>query len=101
MPLVSPPPARPLSRRARRMLALAGGILVIAVIGGIVWSAFTPGGYTSRAGCISVTLPSSTGGSLLHQCGATAKATCRRAFTHSDRISLLARPQCRLAGLAP
>ena len=101
MPLPSPPQARPLSRRAKHLLAVAGGILAIALAGGIVWSAFNPGGYTSKAGCISVTLPSSTGGSLLHQCGAAAKATCRSAFTRGDRLSLLARPQCRLAGLAP
>jgi hypothetical protein len=36
----------------------------------------------------------------VHQCGATAKATCRSAFAHDGKFSLLARPQCRLAGLA-
>ena len=102
MPLPSSPEARPLSRRAKRILALAGGLLIAALVGGIVWSAFDPGGSGgSKAGCIALTLPSSTGGSYLHQCGAAAKATCHSAFTHNDKISLLTRPQCRLAGLAP
>jgi len=26
---------------------------------------------------------------------------CQHAFTASDKVSLLTRPQCRLAGLAP
>jgi hypothetical protein len=46
-------------------------------------------------------VPSSTGGGLLHQCGQSAKATCQRAFTATDKISVLTRPQCRLAGIAP
>jgi hypothetical protein len=69
--------------------------------GVIAWSASDPGrSGDSKAGCISVTVPGSTGGSFLHECGGAAKATCRNAFTHGDRVSLLIRPQCRLAGLA-
>lgn len=102
MPLTTPPQARPVSPRARRVLLTAGLVLAVLVAGTIVWSAFDPGGSgTSKNGCISVTLASSTGGSTIHQCGAAAKATCRNAFTHGDRISLLTRPQCRLASLAP
>jgi hypothetical protein len=102
MPLAAPPQARPASPRVKRVLLGAGLALVVVAVGAILWSAFNPGGYgTSKNGCISVTLASSTGGSTIHQCGATAKATCRNAFTHGDRLSLLTRPQCRLAGLAP
>jgi hypothetical protein len=28
-------------------------------------------------------------------------AMCQAAFTHQDQLSLLTRPQCRLAGLGP
>jgi hypothetical protein len=100
MPLASSPEARPLSRRAKRILAVAGGVLLVVVVGAIAWTALGPGGSgTSANGCIALTIPGSTGGSYLHQCGATAKATCRNAFAHTDRISLLIRPQCRRAGL--
>jgi hypothetical protein len=102
MPFATPPQARPASPHAKRVLLTAGLVLAVVAVGAIVWSAFNPGGSgTSKNGCISVTLPSSTGGSLIHECGAAAKTTCRNAFTHGDRISLLTRPQCRLAGLAP
>jgi hypothetical protein len=102
MPFSSSPQAQPLSGRGKRVLVLAGVVLLLVVGGVVAWSAANPGGYgSSKDGCISVTLPSSTGGALLHQCGADAKATCHNAFKRTDKISLLTRPQCRLAGLAP
>jgi hypothetical protein len=67
-----------------------------------VWAAVRPGTYgSSKNGCITVTIPSSTGGALLHQCGQSARTTCQGAFAGSDKISLLIRPQCREAGIAP
>ncbi|HLX48218.1 MAG TPA: hypothetical protein VKS82_07790 [Streptosporangiaceae bacterium] len=102
MPFSSSPRAEPLSGRAKRVLVLAGVIVAVAVAGVVVWSAVSPGGYgSSKAGCITVTLPSSTGGALLHQCGTAAKVTCHNAYTHGDKLSVLTRPQCRLAGLKP
>jgi hypothetical protein len=102
MPFASQPSAQPLTRLGKRRLVLIGVILVAALTAGIAWAAISSGSYdSSRAGCVTVTVPSTTGGALLHQCGAGARAMCRNAFTHSDRFSLLARPQCRLAGLAP
>jgi len=96
------PPAEPLTRRDKRGIAIVGALLlaVFAALG--VWAAVRPGGYgQSRNGCVTVTEPSSTGGALLHACGADARAMCRAAFTHRDQASLLTRPQCRLAGLGP
>jgi hypothetical protein len=96
------PAARRLTRRAKRRLAWASGIAAAAVIAVVAWAALSPGSYGgSRAGCVTVTVPSSTGGGLLHACGSDAKAMCRRAFARTDKISLLARPQCHLAGLTP
>jgi len=81
---------------------LIGGILAVLCIAIIGWTLANPGSYgSSRAGCVTVTVPSTTGGGLLHACGSDAKAMCRNAFTRRDRISLLTRPQCRLAGLTP
>jgi ammonia channel protein AmtB len=101
MPLPSPPRVRPATRRTHRTLVLAGVVLLAVLAAAVAWAAFNPGSNgSSKAGCITVTLPSSTGGALMHACGARAKAMCRDAFAREDRISLLTRPQCRLAGLA-
>lgn len=102
MPFASQPTAQSLTSRGKRRLVLAGGILVAVLIAGIAWAAISSGSYdSSRAGCVTVNVPSSMGGSLLHECGAGARTVCRHAFARDDRISLLTRPQCRVAGLAP
>lgn len=102
MPFPSQPAAQRLTRRAKRRLACIGAIAAAAAIAVVTWAALSPGSYGgSGAGCLTVTVPSSTGGGLLHACGGDAKAMCRSAFARADKISLLARPQCRLAGLAP
>lgn len=100
MPFASIPAAQPTTRRDKRLIigAVAAVLVVLAAVG--IWSIVRPGSYDgSRNGCITVNLPSSTGGALIHQCGSAARATCAQAFTNDDRISQLIRPQCRLAGL--
>jgi len=94
-----PLPAQPVRGDKRRLVVTA--IAVALVFAGVAaWSAIRPGAYgQSRAGCVTVTIPSSTGGALLHQCGAKARTTCRRAFHDHDRLSLLIRSPCREAGL--
>jgi len=102
MPFASTPPAEEVtSREKRRIVAVVAAVLlVLAAVA--VWAAVRPGPYGgSRDGCITVTVPSSTGGALLHQCGQSAKATCQRAYTGTDRLAALIRPQCRLAGISP
>jgi len=96
------PPAEPLTRRDKRGIAIVGAVILAGSAAVGIWTAVRPGGYgQSRDGCVTVTAPSSTGGGLLHACGADARAMCRDAFVHSDKLSLLTRPQCRLAGLGP
>jgi hypothetical protein len=91
-----------MTRRDKRAVAIAGALIVVALAGIGAWAAVHPGSYgRSHDGCITVSMPSSTGGALLHQCGGPARATCGRAFAQQDKIALLTRPQCRLAGLAP
>jgi hypothetical protein len=91
-----------LTPRQKRVFAVVGAVLVIILGGVSLWAATDPGSYgRSRHGCVNVTVPSTTGGAILHDCGAAARALCDRAFTHHDRIALLARPQCRLAGYVP
>jgi hypothetical protein len=102
MPFASIPKAEPTTNRDKRLIfgAIAGVLAVLLAVG--IYSALRPGSYDgSRNGCITVNVPSSMGGSLIHQCGADARATCKHAFASSDKISALIRPQCKLAGLRP
>jgi hypothetical protein len=92
------PKAEALTRRDKRGIAIVGGVLLAV----FVWAAVNPGGYgRSHDGCVTVNAASSTGGALLHACGSSAVAMCKAAFAHDDKLSLLTRPQCRLAGLGP
>jgi hypothetical protein len=96
------PRPEPLTRRDKRWLAVAGGLVLAALAGVGIWTAVSPGQYgPSKDGCVTVTAASSTGGAVLHECGARAVAMCQAAFRHDDPLSLLTRPQCRLAGLGP
>ena len=96
------PPLGPLPRGTRIGLLLSLLAVLLVLVGVAVWAAVDPGRYTSsRDGCVSVTVPSSTGGALLHGCGDQARAMCRAAFAGSDRIALLTRPEGELAGLGP
>jgi len=100
MPFATQPAAEPVTRRDRRRITLAAAALLIVIAGAGIWAAVKPGSYGgSRDGCITVTLPSTTGGALMHQCGAAARATCRHAFASTGKMAALIRPQCRLAGL--
>src|SRR5690349_13038159 len=96
------PRAVSISPRQKRIFAVAA-VLVVVLFGGLAaWGATTHDSYgTSAHGCVSVTVPNSTGGAVLHHCGARAQAFCRASFRHADQLSLLARPQCKLAGLEP
>jgi hypothetical protein len=96
------PKAEPLTRRDKRGLAVVGGLILVALVGLGIWAVVAPGGYgRSRDGCVTVNAASSTGGALMHACGGQAVAMCHSAFAHGDKLSLLTRPQCRLAGLGP
>jgi hypothetical protein len=92
----------PLSPRAKRVLLSVSVGVVVVLVGLGLWSAFGPDKYGPSAnGCITFSVASSTGGSMVHYCGGQAKSYCASAYASDDRISLLARPQCKLAGLAP
>ena len=96
------PPAEQITGRDKRKIAavVVAVLLVLAAVA--VWAGARPGSYGgSKDGCITVTLPSTTGGALLHQCGPAAKTTCQRAYAGNDKIAELTRPQCRLAGIVP
>jgi hypothetical protein len=96
------PGAVRISPRQKRLFAVAA-VVVIVLFGGLAaWGATAHDTYgTSGHGCVSVTVPNSTGGAVLHYCGPRARSFCRAAFRSRDQVSLRARPQCVLAGLSP
>jgi hypothetical protein len=89
-----------LSPRGKRIVYLVVALVVALCVGLAVWSGLSHDKYaTSANGCVAVTIASTTGGGTMSYCGAKAKVFCASAFANSDRLSLLARPQCDLAGL--
>jgi len=86
--------------RQKRIFAVAAVIVVVLFGGLAAWGATAHDTYgTSAHGCVSVTVPNSTGGAVLHYCGSKAQSFCQASFRSRDQVSLLARPQCVLAGL--
>ena len=96
------PGAVRVSPRQKRIFAVAA-VVVVALFGGLAaWGATAHDTYgTSEHGCVSVTVPNSTGGAVLHYCGSQARTFCQASFRSGDPVSLRARPQCELAGLSP
>jgi hypothetical protein len=89
-----------LTPRGKRIVYLVVAVVVAAGLAIGIWSAVSSDPLaTSANGCVSVTVPSTTGGGILHYCGSQAKAFCRQSFADSDKSSLLAQKQCNLAGL--
>jgi hypothetical protein len=96
------PKAGRLTPRQKRIFGITA-VLVLMLFGGLAaWGAMAHDTYaTSAHGCVSITVPNSTGGAILHHCGSQAQAFCQASFRNADQISMLARPQCKLAGLGP
>jgi len=96
------PHGESLNPRQKRVFLIVAVTLLVLLASVSVWAAAGKGRYDRSAhGCITVVEPSSMGGAILHQCGAPARALCRSAFSHTNQVARLTRPQCRLAGLAP
>jgi hypothetical protein len=91
-----------MSPRQKRTLGVIGGLAVLLIVGLVIWGALRPDSYASSGhGCVNVNLAGSMGGENFHYCGEQAKSFCQTSFQSQDRLSLAARPQCVLAGLAP
>jgi hypothetical protein len=94
--------AVPLTRRQRRAMVACGVVLLAAAIAAGILSVTTGSGYpVSRDGCVSVLVAGSTGGQLLRQCGAPARALCKTEYVRHDRFALEVQAQCRLADIKP
>jgi hypothetical protein len=91
-----------LTRRQKRVMASITGLVVLVFLGLGIWGAFIRDSYgQSGNGCVSLTLPGSMGGTVLHYCGSAARSFCRAVSDGQDQVSQRARPQCRQAGLLP
>lgn len=86
--------------RASR-LAVACAVLVLAVAGGVVAVVGSTSGTPARRGCIEVTVPSTLGGAVVRQCGATARETCANpAGNRGLAANGALHDACRRAGVA-
>ena len=90
----------PLSRRERRALSIVGAAVVLAGAGVGVWELVTPGGAGSGRGCVSVVVPSSTGGGTITHCGTDARSWCAAQASAHGPLAQLARNACRRADLS-
>jgi hypothetical protein len=89
-----------LSRRGKMIVFSVLGVVLAAAVSLGIWSAVGSDQYSSSAnGCVNFNIPNTMGGALIHYCGSQAVVYCRSAYASSDKLSLLARPQCELAGL--
>jgi hypothetical protein len=92
--------ARRLTPRGKRIVYLVVGLVVAACAAVGIWSAVTSDPLaTSANGCVSVNIPSATGGQIGHFCGTQAKSLCRQAFAGLDATAVAEQKQCVLAGL--
>ena len=92
-----------LTRGQKRTMAIVCGVVLLVFVGLGIWGSLASDSYsTSANGCINVTLPSSTGGGVLHYCGADARNFCHSSsVVGQSQLAVRARPQCRQAGLLP
>lgn len=76
--------------------------MVVTLLLAGAWSLVSPNAYApSRDGCVNVVAAVSTGGSLLHECGAAAVTWCESEYALEGNFDRLVQAQCRLAGIEP
>jgi hypothetical protein len=90
-------PIRGVGRRQARIIAAVAGVLAAAAVA-ILIIALAQGDPKSQPGCVTVTVPSSTGGATLHACGARAAALCRSQAGQRGPSGRAAAAECRRAG---
>ena len=99
--LIMPSETATLRRLSKREKWMVGGVLgMVAVIAAFLVISFTSSGPTSRNGCIYATVPGAVGAQQIHECGATARATCQSVHVaYTPQAAQTIAVACRKAGL--
>jgi hypothetical protein len=86
-----------LGRRERRALAALGALLAVAIAVNAIASlhASSP----NRAGCVELTIPSTTGGAAVRACGDQAARLCAGQARVSRELAAALATRCRRVGL--
>jgi hypothetical protein len=90
-------PLRQTTSRERRIVRVAIGLLVIAVIAGTI-VAIGSSSPKTPTGCIHVELPSTMGGVSSQLCGSAARTFCQGPAVHTEPLNATVLPKCRMAG---
>jgi hypothetical protein len=76
--LIMQPDTAALRRLSKRERWMVGGVLaVVAALAVVLVISFVSPGPTSANGCIYATIPGAVGAQQVHECGASARSTCR------------------------
>jgi F0F1-type ATP synthase assembly protein I len=89
-----------LTGRQRRLLIVAGVIVLLIGIATAVWTVRQSAADRS-AGCVSVNVPSTLGGAYFHYCGTQAQQWCAAEYTAHDTLAVRAHGACDAAGYGP
>jgi hypothetical protein len=76
-------------------------VVLVAIAGGSIWAFTASSDPVSANGCVNLVIPGSMGGGVISHCGAAARNWCTDETRQSDRLAVLARMQCRRAGIGP
>ncbi|MEA2522559.1 MAG: hypothetical protein QOI81_2205 [Actinomycetota bacterium] len=85
-------PLRAMGRREVTALAIAVAIVVLVTVVAVVTS---PGSSRAAAGCVDVTVPSTTGAARAHACGVAARRLCASPESKAAATRAELRAQCR------
>ena len=91
-----------LTRNERRGTVVVGAVVLVAGAGLGIWTLVggASGAGTSPKGpCVSVAIPSSTGGGEVRQCGDDARKWCAAEATGSGLVASEVKAACKHAGL--
>jgi hypothetical protein len=85
------------------MLVVIGIVVGVIAASAIAWMVSSHSSTYDRSGdgCVNVTIPSSMGGGLEHECGGAAREWCRSAYAQRDAHAEAVQAQCRVAGILP
>ena len=92
----------PVYRLSKREKWMVGGVLgVVAALAVVLVISFVSAGPSSGHGCIYATIPGSVGAQQVHECGATARATCQTVnAAYPPQAAQTIAAECRKAGLS-